>query len=89
MARSHRHKPIISVNTCESEKEDKRLAHRKARAQVREWLSRQLADAENDDGSPPPDWRQSGSSWEFGKDGKMHLYTTWTLWVPLWKLMRK
>lgn len=63
MSRSRRKTPIVGMTTCESEKADKAQWHRKFRRAAR-------MDVE---GSQFISFRQYGSTWCMGKDGKQYL----------------
>ena len=61
MSGSRRKTPILGHTTCESEKDDKVLAHRAERRAVK------IALLEGDE-IPPPE--AFGDPWKAGKDGK-------------------
>lgn len=62
MSRSRKKVNVTGITTCDSEKDDKRIANRKLRAAVRGAIS---GDAE-----VMPELREVSSVWTFGKDGK-------------------
>lgn len=73
MSRSHRKHPYRGITTCDSEKEDKRRAHRRWRAAVRVQLAQAKAmrrGEETLDLPPLPLWREFADPWTWGKDGK-------------------
>ena len=65
MSRSRKKTAVSGITTCESEKQDKRLANRKLRAAVRTAMA--------DDAEVMPELREVSSVWTFGKDGKTWL----------------
>jgi tellurite resistance protein len=62
MSRSRKKANVSGITTCESEKQDKRLANRKLRAAVRVAMA--------DEAEVMPELREVSSVWTFGKDGK-------------------
>lgn len=64
MARSRRHTAIMGNTTARSEKSDKRLAHRRFRARVREVLHTA------DDDTAYPTEHEVCDVWDMAKDGK-------------------
>ena len=84
MSRSHRHHPFRGITTCESEKDDKQLAHRVYRHTLRQRLlaARYPLDppmnatlAESDEPYAEvaeflPHWREFSDPWAWGKDGR-------------------
>jgi len=73
MSRSMRKTPIMGITTCRSEREDKKLWHRRWRAHQRTALAASPLDDE--DNPLPISINQLSSVWDMGKDG--HQY--WSL----------
>lgn len=63
MSRSRRKTPIVGMTTCESEKADKAKWHRKFRRAAKMDI----------EGGQFISFRQYGSTWCMGKDGKQYL----------------
>jgi hypothetical protein len=63
MSRSRRHTPITGITTADSEKQDKRRAHRSWRAAIRRALREGTAEAANSRHAFSDPWRMA-------KDGK-------------------
>lgn len=63
MSRSRRKTPIVGMTTCESEKADKAKWHRKFRRATKMDI----------EGGQFISFRQYGSTWCMGKDGKQYL----------------
>lgn len=64
MSRSFKKRAICGITTCESEKQDKKLAHRKFRSRVKHLLQRGSIEL------LPTHLREISEIWNFGKDGK-------------------
>jgi len=64
MSRSFKKRAICGITTCESEKQDKKLAHRKFRRRVKHLLQRGSIEL------LPTRLREISEIWDFGKDGK-------------------
>lgn len=62
MSRSRRKNPMTGWTNARTEKDDKRLAHRKFRQREREAIHR------GED--PPEDLKEVSDIWDFDKDGK-------------------
>lgn len=60
MSRSRRHTPVHGHTTARSEKDDKRIAHSRERAMVRDALAHERE----------PTRLPRDGAWEFSKDGK-------------------
>ena len=70
VSRSMRKTPITGITTCRSEKEDKRMWHRRWRARQRTTLhSAGLEDVEY---SLASSVRQYSNVWDMGKDGRQY-----------------
>ena len=69
MSRSKRKTPITGMTTCESEKQDKRLANRIHRRNIKQLINVELEEYTH------TDRREFGFNnvWSFGKDGKQYL----------------
>ena len=70
LSRSRRKHPYIGITTCESEKDDKREAHRRYRHAVRQRLRADGAPGELEAAETLPHWRTFSDPWTWGKDGK-------------------
>ncbi len=66
MARSRRYRPVRGLTSCESEKEDKRLANGVLRAKSRS----ALAQCSDYDSLIMPCLRDASDEWTMGKDGR-------------------
>jgi len=66
MSRSYRRTAILPITCAESEKADKRTAHRRLRHRTKQVLG-QVADP---DSLYPPLLREVSDVWVFAKDGK-------------------
>ncbi|WP_440615510.1 hypothetical protein [Cysteiniphilum sp. 6C5] len=71
MSNSYRKNPIIGYTTCQSEKQDKKLWHKK-------WRSKEKANINtarkiNFDSYLPISINQVSNTWLMGKDGKQYL----------------
>lgn len=88
MSRSRRKHPYTGITTCESEKDDKREAHRRYRHAVRQRLQTDVpADATHATDDPTlPHWREYSDPWTWGKDGKWFIPPTFPRAA---RLMRK
>ena len=70
MSRSVRKKPIMGWTTCRSEKDDKRIWHRRWRAHERTALASSPLDDE--DGNLPVSVNELSNVWDMGKDGRQY-----------------
>lgn len=64
MSRSFKKRAICGLAVCKSEKQDKKLAHRKFRSRVKHLLQRGSIEL------LPTHLREVSEIWDFGKDGK-------------------
>lgn len=64
MSRSFKKRAICGITVCESEKQDKKLAHRKFRNRVKHLLQKGSIEL------LPTRLREVSEIWDFGKDGK-------------------
>lgn len=64
MSRSYKKTPIFGNTTTCSEKSDKKIAHGKFRAKLRDCLKQHRFD------ECPIDMNEVSNIWDFGKDGK-------------------
>ena len=81
MSRSRRKHPCTGITTCESEKDDKREAHRRFRHAVRQRLQAGVptdatALTDTADDLTLPHWREYSDPWTWGKDGKWFISPT-------------
>lgn len=65
MSRSRRRTPICGITTARSEKSDKRIWHRRARARIHVMLFRAAPDD-----IPHLDIREVSNPWSMAKDGR-------------------
>jgi hypothetical protein len=70
MSRSHRKSPIMGVTTCDSERQDKQIWHKRWRARERTSLNSTLFDEV--DSYLPILEKQVSNVWNMGKDGKQY-----------------
>lgn len=70
MSRSVRKKPIMGWTTCRSEKDDKRIWHRRWRAHERTGLTSTPLDDE--DSGLPVSVNQLSNVWDMEKDGRQY-----------------
>lgn len=63
MSRSRRYRPVFSLTTCKSEKDDKRIANRRLRRRVNEQVRRGECDV-------LPIMDEVYNQWNGGKDGR-------------------
>lgn len=86
MSRSRRRTPICGVTTARSEKSDKRIWHKRARARIRVLLHGTAPDD-----TPHLDDRQVSNPWSMAKDGRQwygdSLLRDWKpeAWAKLWR----
>lgn len=86
MSRSYRRTSILPMTCAESEKADKRAAHRRLRQRTKQALG-QVADP---DAFYPPLLREVSDVWVFAKDGKRwYDLDKLSLWVMPWQVRRK
>jgi hypothetical protein len=69
MARSYKKTPVVSYNSSESEKQDKRFANRRLRRSVNLKLA-QVETIDFDEDLMFPEVREVSDIWNFDKDGK-------------------
>lgn len=70
MSRSYRKNPIIGITTCRSERQDKKIWHKRWRARERTGLT--SIPFQNFDAYLPVLEKEVSNPWQMGKDGKQH-----------------
>ena len=70
MSRSVRKTPIMGITTCRSEREDKKIWHRRWRAHERTKLAAMPLD--DTDNNLPVSVNQLSNTWDMGKDGRQY-----------------
>ncbi|HIF0227007.1 TPA: hypothetical protein ACXYKD_003983 [Legionella anisa] len=70
MSRSYRKNPIIGITTCRSERQDKKIWHKRWRARERTGLA--STSLQNFDSYLPLLENEISNTWQMGKDGKQY-----------------
>lgn len=68
MSRSYKTRPIYGICGCKSEKEDKRIWHKRFRSRTRDAINSMVMNEDWD--MPIFDVRQLSNPWDMSKDGK-------------------
>ena len=68
MSRSYKTRPISGICCCKSEKEDKKIWHRRFRSRTRDAINSMIMDEDWD--MPVFSIRQVSNPWDMSKDGK-------------------
>lgn len=70
MSRSYRKTPIIGITTCRSERQDKKIWHKRWRTRERTTLA--TISSEDLDSYLPSLEEEVSNTWNMGKDGKQY-----------------